>query len=201
MKLLKIYNFLMTTLIIAVAVCMSITITNEKLGGYDSVACPTISDSSKEWIANEFGDAKDFNDLLSQMNYFVCHNFVYDNSDVLRFPIQHFNFEHFRKSDWHGVCWDFSMWAKVVVNEVSKTKGWNIKAFVFDAKLKDGALHSYNFFETPKGTWCVDFTMMNSAFTKGEPITEIAKSTVFINDIDKYDYAKNYYGDVVFNVH
>lgn len=34
MKLLKIYNFLMTTLIIAVAVCMSITITNEKLGGY-----------------------------------------------------------------------------------------------------------------------------------------------------------------------
>ena len=50
----------------------------KNLKRYDSVACPTISDSSKEWIANEFGDAKDFNDLLSQMNYFVCHNFVYD---------------------------------------------------------------------------------------------------------------------------
>ena len=201
MKLLKVYNFLMTTLILIVSVSMVFAITTEKLDGYGSAACPTITQSSKEWINKEFGDATDFNDLLSQMNIFVCHNFVYDDDDVLLFPIQHFNFEHFRKSDWHGICWDFSMWAKVVVNEVSKTKGWDIKSFVFDAKLKDGARHSYNFFETPDGTWCVDYTIMNSAFKKGKSAYEIGKGIMFISDVDKYDFAKNYYGDIVYNVH
>lgn len=201
MKLLKVYNFLMIALILAVSVGMVVTVTTEKLNGYGSAACPTITQSSKEWINNEFGDANDFNDLLSQMNFFVCNNFVYDDKDVLWFPIQHFNFEHFRKSNWHGICWDFSMWAKVVVNEVSKTKGWDIKSFVVDAKLLDGSHHSYNFFETPDGTWYVDYTAMNTAFKEGKSIIEIANNIAFIGATDKYDYAKNHYGDIVYNVH
>ena len=72
---------------------------------------------------------------------------------------------------------------------------------MFDAKLLDGSHHSYNFFETPDGTWYVDYTAMNTTFKEGKSIIEIANNIAFIGNTDKYDYAKNHYGDIVYNVH
>ena len=40
----------MIALILAVSVGMVVTVTTEKLNGYGSAACPTITQSSKEWI-------------------------------------------------------------------------------------------------------------------------------------------------------
>jgi hypothetical protein len=158
-----------------------------------------MSNSSKQWVIDNFGEYETFDDLLYKgMTPFVLNNFVYDSKYNYRFPIQSFNFELFQNVKWHGVCFQFAQWAKSVVLEWSNHKGVDVQSYVFDVELKGGGKHSYNFFVYDENTYCVDFTEALTLYNKNQPYGRAVKN---IGETSMYYYAEIYYEDYIYNVY
>lgn len=200
MKIIKIlYRTVAILLLVATFTCMFLNYSKERDAGGYTGANSIMNHSSKQWIVDNFGEYETFDDMLyNGMTPFVFNHFVYDDECDFQYPLQSFNFELFKNVKWHGVCFQFAQWAKTVVLEWSQYKNIEVKCYVFDVHLKNGANHSYNFFNCEGDTYCVDFTSALTRYNKGKPYDDLI---INIGQTSMYDYAKNHYRDEVFNVY
>ena len=99
MKMIKIlYRTVAVLLLVSTFTCMFLNYSKERnSGGYTGVNS-IMSNSSKQWVIDNFDEYETFDDLLyNGMTPFVLNNFVYDSKYNYRFPLQSFNFELFSK--------------------------------------------------------------------------------------------------------
>lgn len=200
MKMIKIlYRTVAVLLLVSTFTCMFLNYSKERnSGGYTGVNS-IMSNSSKQWVIDNFDEYETFDDLLyNGMTPFVLNNFVYDSKYNYRFPLQSFNFELFQNVKWHGVCFQFAQWAKSVVLEWSNHKGIDVQSYIFDVELKGGGKHSYNFFVCDGNTYCVDFTEALTLYNKNKPYGRAVKN---IGKTSMYYYAEIYYEDYIYNVY
>ena len=168
--------------------------TEEASGSYTSVTSPMTA-ADKRWVQETFGEYETFEELLFEgMIPFATEHFVYDDEYNHYYLTQTFNFGQFRREQFHGVCYQFSQWAKAVGVQ------YDVKSYVVDVRL-DGSFnrtHSYNFFVVDGETYFVDFTTIVSRHNRNLPYGDFAKS---IGDMSYIEYVKKVLKDDVYRVY
>ncbi len=168
--------------------------TEEASGSYTSVTSPMTA-ADKRWVQETFGKYETFEELLFEgMIPFATEHFVYDDDYNHYYLTQTFNFGQFRREQFHGVCYQFSQWAKAVGVQ------YDVKSYVVDVRL-DGSFnrtHSYNFFVVDGETYFVDFTMIVSRYNHNLPYGDYAQS---IGDMSYMEYVKKVLKDDVYRVY
>lgn len=114
-------------------------------GSYSGLT--TVTEQSREWILDCFGHYESLDRLLGEVLAFACENFVYDQQPYGF--LQDFSMDEFLFEDHcHGVCFDFSAFAKCVVTVWAEEKERDdVQAYVYDVVLSGGGRHSYNYFK------------------------------------------------------
>jgi hypothetical protein len=168
--------------------------TEEASGSYTSVTSP-MTTADKRWVQETFGEYETFEELLfAGMIPFATEHFVYDDDYNHYYLTQTFNFGQFRREQFHGVCYQFSQWAKAVGVQ------YGVKSYVVDVRL-DGSFnrtHSYNFFVVGEETYFVDFTMIVSRHNQNLPYGDYAKR---IGDMPYMEYVKKVLKDDAYRVY
>ena len=168
--------------------------TEEASGSYTSVTSP-MTTADKGWVQETFGEYENFEELLFEgMIPFATEHFVYDDDYNHYYLTQTFNFGQFRREQFHGVCYQFSQWAKAVGVQ------YGVKSYVVDVRL-DGSFnhtHSYNFFVVGEETYFVDFTMIVSRHNHNLPYGDYAKK---IGDMPYMEYVKKVLKDDAYRVY
>lgn len=169
----KFYKILLTTVVlllsaVTVFVSLAVGITGNASGGYNGVC--EISADSKEWIIDNFGDYETPDELMTGLLHFAITEFTYENMGY--FLIQTANFDKFiGENNFHGVCFEFSVFAKTVALVWAEEKGLPLKAFICNVWYWKGGKrqgHSYNYFEFDGRTVYLDLTADQNHFRKGE---------------------------------
>ncbi len=169
----KVAKFSLTALVvvlslITVLTTFAVTLTQNASGGYNGIC--EISRDSKEWIIDNFGDYETPDELMLGLLRFALKEFTYKNMGY--FLIQTADFDRFiGENDFHGVCFEFSVFAKTVALVWAEEKGVGIKAFICNVWYWKGGKrqgHSYNYFEYNGKTFYLDLTADQNHFSKGE---------------------------------
>lgn len=156
-----------TILILALVISIGasiVIIDSQKTSGYSSTT--KCSPVARQWIIENFGEARDIYELLDNINRFISsQNYIPRQvTDVVQyFSIDEFIFE----DDCDGLCFDFSSFTAVCTREISNYKNWkNITALIVDAKStkEKNSYHSFNFIRIDGSTFYIDTTFdMNRA--------------------------------------
>lgn len=168
----KIARILLTALVVVLS-CITVFSTcavgikQNNSGGFSSVC--EISRDSKEWILDNFSQYETADELMNGMVRFALKEFTYE--DMGYFLIQTADFDKFiGENNFHGVCFEFAVFAKTVALVWAEEKGVDIKAHICNVwYFKDGKRqgHSYNYFEYDGETVYLDLTADLTAYTKG----------------------------------
>lgn len=178
-----------TILAIALAASFALsafTSTQQKRGGGYSTLT-TITDESREWILDQFGDCRTIPELLTEMDHFAAENFTYGfpRKQILQnFWLDTFLFE----DDFLGVCFDFSCFAKCVVlvwKEAHQRD--DVQVYVYDVRTKNGG-HSYNFIMEDGHTWFLCLTTDVTRASKGQKL----QGPIEITGETPREYAQRY---------
>lgn len=196
MKALKVLLCVVLALALAASLTLSwmATLRQNRSGGY-SAASP-MTEQSKVWILENFGHYETLPDLLDGLTNFACKNFVYDK--MTWFPNQHFIFDRFVfEKAFHGVCYDFSCFAKCVVLQWQAARDReDVQVFVYDVRLKDGSPHSYNIVHEDGAVWYICLTSDSTRAKKGK--LPGGRDEVPNGDVEAYMAG---YGDKLMNIH
>lgn len=142
--------------IFSLAICISTVLTGKTVieqccsGGF-SGTLGKISPEVEDLILATFMDVDTPAELLLEVSEFACENFVYDDSaePILQLlDMADFIFDQ----DFHGVCYDFTGFVKVVFNVISQQKGWkDVRCYGILVKEKKGDRigHAYNYITFP----------------------------------------------------
>lgn len=155
-------------------------------GGFSAVC--EVGDEAKAWVAENFFQFDTVDALMDGMLGFALSNFTYDNDG---YPlIQTADFDRFIFDDsFHGVCFEFSVFAKTVALLWAEEKGVDMKAYICNVwylnKQNKRVGHSYNYFEYDQKTVYLDLTADLSSFNADMP--ELVYGAVYI-DMPKQDY-------------
>ena len=197
----KFYKILLTSVVvllsaITILVSAAVGITSNASGGYNGVC--EISADSKEWIIDNFGDCDTPEELMTGLLRFAICEFTYE--DMGYFLIQTANFDKFiGENDFHGVCFEFSVFAKTVALVWAEDKGVALSAYICNVWYWKGGKrqgHSFNYFEFDGKTVYLDLTADQNHFRKG------AFDKVYgavICKTDKKSYTKALYPKSYFN--
>lgn len=182
-------------MIIILIACALFNTYHEATLGKDTPGTSLISKESKQWILDEFGQYETFDNLLYGMANFALDNFKYQI--FLEAP-QHFNFDEFLTNGYRGCCYDFSIWAKMVVLTWAKHNNVDVTAYVFDVKhLKyENFSHSYNHFIVNGVQYHADFTYLLNI----EKYNLSIATYIFKTNCDYKEVAKNF-EYVIFGIH
>ncbi|MBR5321188.1 MAG: hypothetical protein IKU41_05055 [Clostridia bacterium] len=153
----------------------------------------------REWIYKTFGHNKDFESLISDIVHFGLEHFVYDDVHDHQLPLQSFNFTRFRtkeKCDFHGVCFHFTCFTKIVVETIFP----EVDSYIVDVRLngRRDKTHSYNYFIYKGNTYMVDTTIILARYNKNLTFEDYAKN---IGKISFFDYAVNTFNDEIYRVY
>lgn len=157
MKILKLFlSALVIGALMAATVCGCLTTYRQNTsGGYSSLS--TVTEKSSQWIMDSFGHCRSVEELLEELSLFARENFVYQdrNYGLLQdFQMDTFVFEE----DFHGVCHDFSCFAKCVVLVWGQERQVDVQVYVYDLLTRTRARHSYNYVVADGRTWFMDLT-------------------------------------------
>jgi hypothetical protein len=130
---------------------------------------------------------------------FALNHFVYDDNHDHRLPTQSFNFTKFRteeKCNFHGECFHFSCFTKIVVETIFP----EIDSIIVDVRLGGDPkkTHSYNYFTYDGNTYMVDTTIILARHNKNLSYEDYAKN---IGKISFRDYAENIYKDEIYRIY
>ncbi len=170
MKILK-YT-VCTLLAVALAVTLAAscyTSYRQNTGGSYS-GLTTVTGQSQQWILGCFGHCESVSQLLDEILTFGCENFVYELQPYG--ILQDFSMDEFLFEDLcHGVCFDFSAFAKCVVTVWAEAKGRDdVEAYVYDVILSNGGRHSYNYFSEDGRKYFLCMTTNVERTRKGKPL-------------------------------
>lgn len=144
--------------------------TQNMSGGYSSVC--EIDSKNREWILDNFSHCNTAVELLRAISDFAVNNFTY--SDRSYFFIQTADFDRFVFEDnFHGVCFEFAVFAKTVATVWAEEKKVAMKSYIcntwyFSHSKQVG--HSYNFFEVGDKTLLLDLTCDVSLAKQGQTV-------------------------------
>lgn len=126
-----------------------------------------ISEEGRAFIVDTFGKYNTMEDLIRAIEIYEWKNFTYDKGYRMGI-VQGFQFDAFLEKE-TGVCWELAAFAKCVIGEISKLKGWDIANYIVDIRYKEDFFktHSYNYVITDDGIYVFDLT---TAVTKGKSI-------------------------------
>lgn len=177
MKILKkIMCGVIISTLLATAVCACLTSARQNTTGRYS-ALSTVTERSETWILEQFGHCQSIEELLAEMSRFACDNFVYWHRQyglIQDFQLDTFLFEE----DFHGVCHDFSCFAKCVVLVWSQARQQeDIEVYIYDLNTQNNAKHSYNFIRHEGRTWYIDLTSDVTRAGKGMQVTGAVEIT------------------------
>ena len=191
---------ILLTAVVVVLSCLTIFstcavgINQNASGGFSSVC--DISRESKDWILENFREYETADELMNGMLRFALKEFTY--KDMGYFLIQTANFDKFiGENDFHGVCFEFSVFAKTVALVWAEEKGVDMKAYICNVWYWKGGKrqgHSYNYFEYDGDTVYLDLTADNSHFKKGELqyVYGAVKTHLTKEEYNKTLYEKSY---------
>lgn len=150
-----------TILVIAFIISIGasiVVIDGQKTSGYSSTT--KCSPAAREWIIEQFGDAKDIYELLNNINSFVSSRTYIPRqpSDIVQyFSIDKFIFE----DNCDGLCFDFACFTATCTREISEYRKWEgITAIIVDAKSTqvENSYHSFNFIHINEDVVYIDTT-------------------------------------------
>lgn len=197
----RIRTSLQTILIFAliVVIIMTIVVTeNQSISGYSiTTKC---SPAARTWIIENFGNAASIEELLNDINLFICTRTYIEQKPTDLF--QCFDIDKFIGNDCNGLCYDWSCFTSVVVREMSAHKCWKgITPLVVDAiSLNDSSnSHSFNFVvnENNNITYYLDTTFDNSRREQGRPIVGV----INISPYSIEEFAEDFCGYKITNYH
>jgi len=137
----KILSIITAIAIIAIGVLTAYTIELNSTTAFSS-ACK-ITPAFRDFVIQEFGDNDSVESLIVDVNEFIAQKeYVYKKG-----IIQHFDCNEFVRSNFSGCCYDWSIFLKIVVREISLHKNWTgITPLVTDAESLIGEpRHSFNY--------------------------------------------------------
>jgi hypothetical protein len=124
------------------------------------------SPQARTFIVDKFGDAKSIEQLLMDIDAFICTRTYIPKSDGDK--VQTFDIDVFIANDCNGLCFDWSCFTSVVVSQVAEVKGWDVTTLVVDAdSTVGGVAHSFNFIIVDGETYFIDTTIDNTRYKKG----------------------------------
>lgn len=162
MKYIKIASIFI--LIVVIALSFAVTKHQSTSGCSITTKC---SPEAREFIIDKFGDANSIEELLMDIDAFICTRTYIPkkDSDI----VQTFDIDDFIANDCNGLCFDWSCFTATAVREVSKTKGWDVTALVADADSTVGEVaHSFNFILVDDKTYFIDITTDNGRYKNGK---------------------------------
>ena len=191
MKYIKIVSIF--ALIAVIALSVIVTKHQSTSGCSITTKC---SSEAREFITNEFGDADSIEDLLTDIDAFICTR-TYTSRQYYD-VVQTFDIDDFIANNCNGLCFDWSCFTAIVVREVSKIKGWDVTPLVAEAKSAIGEdAHAFNFILVGDKTYFLDTTNDNTRYQKGkQPI-----GFVDIGSMSKEEYALKYLNYEIFQYH
>lgn len=191
MKYVKIVSIVALIAVIA----LSVIVTKHQSTSGCSIATKC-SPEAREFIVNKFGDADSIEDLLKDIDAFICTRTYTPKQyyDV----VQTFDIDDFIANDCNGLCFDWSCFTAIVVREVTNIKGWDATPLVAEAKSTVGEdAHAFNFLLVGDKTYFLDTTNDNTRYQQGkQPI-----GFVDIGSISKEEYALKYLNYEIFQYH
>ena len=191
MKYVKIVSIVALIAVIA----LSVIVTKHQSTSGCSIATKC-SPEAREFIVNKFGDADSIEDLLTDIDAFICTRTYTPKQyyDV----VQTFDIDDFIANDCNGLCFDWSCFTAIVVREVTNIKGWDATTLVAEAKSTVGEdAHAFNFILVGDKTYFFDTTNDNTLYQKGkQPI-----GFVDIGSMSKEEYALKYLNYEIFQYH
>lgn len=202
MKFLKIsYRVFAVLLLVTLTVGMFVHTSDEQRSG-DLNALLPITASDKEWIYENFGQYKDkdFETLLYEgIIPFALEHFVYDLEHNHCLPLQAIDFTKFRteeKCNFHGCCFQFTCFTKIVVETIFP----EVESIIVDVMMNGDRekAHSYNYFIDNGNTYMVDTTIILARYNKNLTFEDYAKN---IGNVSFRDYAVNIFNDEIYRVY
>lgn len=188
-------------LLITLTVGMFVHTSAEQRSG-DLNAMLSISNADRDWIYENFGHYEDFESLMYEgiIPFALNNNFVYDDVHDHQLPLQSFNFTRFRtkeKCDFHGVCFHFTCFTKIVVETIFP----EVDSYIVDVRLngKRDKAHSYNYFIYDGNTYMVDTTIILARHNKNLSYEDYAKNIG--GKISFQDFAVNTFNDEIYRVY
>jgi len=140
---------------------------NNRAGGYSTVT--HLTSRSRQWIMDRFGHCQTVEELLTEVDLFVCKECTYRDQKVILH--QSFDFDRFVfRRELHGLCFDFAAFVKcVVLVWAEETNAPPLQVYLYDVRTKKGN-HSYNFVVTENTTYFLDTTVDQARYQKGKEI-------------------------------
>ena len=195
------YRVVAILLLITLTVGMFVHTSAEQRSG-DLNAMLSISNADRDWIYENFGHYEDFESLMYEgIIPFTLNNcFVYDDVHDHQLPLQSFNFTKFRtkeKCDFHGVCFHFTCFTKIVVETIFP----EVDSYIVDVRLngRRDKTHSYNYFVYNGNTYMVDITVILARYNNNLNYEDYAKNIG--NKISFRDFAENTLNDEIYRVY
>lgn len=191
MKCIKIVSIF--ALIAVIALLVAVTKQQSTSGCSITTKC---SPEAREFIVNKFGDANSIEELLMDIDAFICTR-TYIPKQNYDF-VQTFDIDDYMANDFNGLCFDWSCFTAAVVREISNIKGWNVTPLVAEAKSTVGEYaHAFNFVLVDGKTYFLDTTSDNTRYKNGKhPI-----GFVDIGSMSKEEYALRYLNYEIFQYH
>ncbi len=156
-----------TTVIVIMALVIIITGLNtlsQNNSGYYSAVCGRITERSRDFILENFGEYEKVEDFLIALDIYGMTEFTYDGT--MNELLQHFDFDEFVfEKSFTGLCFDFACFAKCTSLVWAESKGIDLKCYVYDVKTSAGP-HSYNYFIHGDKTYFLDITHDNTCYAK-----------------------------------
>ena len=162
--------FLMLAVLLAESAISKETLYANHNGNYSDV-CGVITEETESWVLSNFGQYANLEQLLFAIEDFAFENFTYSSDGLLisQRILQHFDMQQFIKSDFQGVCFDFSCFCKNVVLIWSESRGEAVQCFVDEVYISFSNAHAYNYFVDSQGnTWYLDLTADNTCYKNGD---------------------------------
>ena len=186
-------------LTISLFVGMCLNTKAEQTSGDLTAASSVLTTEDKKWIQENFGEYKTFEDLLYiGIIPFTIELFVYDSVHDHHLPFQAFNFSVYRtKCNFHGVCFHFAQFTKIIVEEVMSE---TVESYIVDVRVNriDDITHSYNYFVYNNDTYYVDLTQIVLLSQKNQPYENYVKN---LGNIDFYNYSEQVLNDDVYRIY
>ena len=142
------------------------TASQDRGGSYSSVT--PLSEKSRQWFLDQFGQEQSLVNLLHAVNRFACENFRYTDQEY--FLIQTFDLNKFLfETPYEGVCFEFACFLKCAVVVWAEHHGrTDIRCYVYSVKLSDGSHHAVNFIYEGETLYFIDITDSSTRAQRGE---------------------------------
>ncbi len=191
----KIFKIVACALVVVLLVGMVYNNYTEVKNGEETISTALIDDESRVWIIDIFGHCETIDELLFDMGLFAKGNFNYF---VFNEPLQHFNFDEFLNNNYTGCCYDFSVWAKIIVLTWAGLKEIAVRSYVIDVMIdnRKDITHSYNHFVVGDNQYYADFTCIATTKRGDWQISDYIYKTDF-----NYKEIAERYNYKIFNIH